>query len=44
LGDSLERKILIIGGVELGPKATSRERRLDPEAKITIVDRSKVFS
>ena len=38
------KKILVIGGVALGPKAASRARRLDPEAEITIIDRGDVFS
>jgi len=32
-------RILIIGGVALGPKAASRARRLDPDAEITIVEK-----
>jgi NADPH-dependent 2,4-dienoyl-CoA reductase/sulfur reductase-like enzyme/rhodanese-related sulfurtransferase len=38
------KKILIIGGVALGPKAAARARRRDPSAKITVVDRSDAFS
>ncbi len=36
---STPRKILIIGGVAAGMKAASRLRRLDPEAKITVIER-----
>ena len=38
------KKILVIGGVALGPKAAARARRRDPEAEITIVDTGDVFS
>lgn len=38
------KKILIIGGVALGPKTASRARRLDPSAKITIIERGDLFS
>ncbi|MFZ5759779.1 MAG: FAD-dependent oxidoreductase [Thermodesulfobacteriota bacterium] len=38
------QKILIIGGVALGPKAASRARRLDPEAEITLIDQDSVIS
>ncbi len=38
------KKILVIGGVALGPKAAARARRRDPEAEITIMDRGDVFS
>lgn len=37
-------KILIIGGVALGPKAASRARRRDPDAEIIIIDKGDVFS
>jgi NADPH-dependent 2,4-dienoyl-CoA reductase/sulfur reductase-like enzyme/rhodanese-related sulfurtransferase len=40
----LGKKILIIGGVALGPKAASRARRRDPDAEITIVERGDLFS
>jgi len=35
------QKIVIIGGVACGPKAAARARRRDPEAEITIVERSE---
>jgi NADPH-dependent 2,4-dienoyl-CoA reductase/sulfur reductase-like enzyme/rhodanese-related sulfurtransferase len=38
------KKILVIGGVALGPKAAARARRRDPEAEITIMDTGEVFS
>lgn len=37
-------KIVIIGGVALGPKTASRVRRLDPSAQITIIERGDIFS
>ena len=38
------KKILVVGGVALGPKAGARARRRDPEAEITIVDMGDIFS
>jgi NADPH-dependent 2,4-dienoyl-CoA reductase/sulfur reductase-like enzyme/rhodanese-related sulfurtransferase/two-component sensor histidine kinase len=32
------RKIIVVGGVAAGPKAASRARRLDPNAKITVYE------
>ena len=40
----MRKKILIMGGVALGPKAAARARRRDPNAEITIVDRGDIFS
>ena len=40
----MANRILIIGGVALGPKAASRARRLDPDAEITLVERGDLFS
>ncbi|MBU0968081.1 MAG: FAD-dependent oxidoreductase [Proteobacteria bacterium] len=40
----MSRKILIIGGVALGPKAASRAKRLDPTAEITLIDQDSVIS
>jgi NADPH-dependent 2,4-dienoyl-CoA reductase/sulfur reductase-like enzyme/rhodanese-related sulfurtransferase len=37
-------KVLIIGGVATGPKAAARLRRLDPNAKITLIERQDVLS
>ncbi len=38
------QKIVIIGGVALGPKAAARCKRLDPEAEVTIVDENEYIS
>jgi len=38
------RQIVIIGGVTAGPKAAARLRRLDEDAKITIVERGESLS
>lgn len=37
-------RILIIGGVEAGPRAASRARWRDPDAEITIVERGRLLS
>lgn len=37
-------KIVIIGGVACGPKAASRARRCDPQAKITIIEQGDLIS
>jgi NADPH-dependent 2,4-dienoyl-CoA reductase/sulfur reductase-like enzyme len=37
-------KVVIIGGVAVGPKTAARLRRLNPEAEITIVEKGKVLS
>ncbi|MCX5916425.1 MAG: pyridine nucleotide-disulfide oxidoreductase, partial [Deltaproteobacteria bacterium] len=37
-------RVVIIGGVAVGPKTASRLRRLNPEAEITIVEKGKVLS
>lgn len=37
-------KIVIIGGVALGPKAASRARRRDPDADLTIIEKGDLFS
>ncbi len=34
-----KKRIVVIGGVAAGPKAASRARRLDPEAKITVFEK-----
>lgn len=39
-----QENILIIGGVACGPKAASRINRLNPEAKITLIEKSDWFS
>ncbi|NIS74588.1 MAG: hypothetical protein GTO08_04785 [Deltaproteobacteria bacterium] len=38
------KNVLIVGGVAVGPKVTSRVRRLDPNAEITIVGKNDLFS
>ena len=35
---SKQNRIIIIGGTACGPKAAARVRRLDPTAKITIIE------
>ncbi|MFH1216269.1 MAG: FAD-dependent oxidoreductase [Pseudomonadota bacterium] len=40
----MSQKILIIGGVALGPKAASRAKRLDPSADITLIDQDSIIS
>ena len=36
---SSEKKVVIIGGTACGPKAAARARRLDPAARITLIER-----
>ena len=38
------QKVVIVGGVALGPKVASRFKRLDPEAEITLLDKDKLIS
>jgi NADPH-dependent 2,4-dienoyl-CoA reductase/sulfur reductase-like enzyme/rhodanese-related sulfurtransferase/two-component sensor histidine kinase len=38
------RRILVIGGVAAGPKAASRARRLDPEARITLLEKGNFLA
>ncbi len=40
----MQNRILIIGGVALGPKAAARARRRDPDADITVVEKGNMFS
>ena len=40
----MPRRIVIIGGVALGPKVACRARRLDPEAQVTMIDRDSIIS
>ncbi|WP_029896257.1 FAD-dependent oxidoreductase [Desulfohalovibrio reitneri] len=40
----MAKRIVIIGGVALGPKAACRARRLDPEAEIVLVDKADIIS
>jgi NADPH-dependent 2,4-dienoyl-CoA reductase/sulfur reductase-like enzyme/rhodanese-related sulfurtransferase len=41
---SMSYKVLVIGGVALGPKAASRCKRLMPEADITLIDENNYIS
>ena len=38
------KKIVIIGGVSIGPKAAARARRRDPDADITILEKGEYIS
>ncbi len=38
------RRIVVIGGVAIGPKAASRARRRDPDAEITILEKGEALS
>jgi len=40
----MSKHIVVIGAVALGPKAACRVRRLDPESKVTMVDKGGVIS
>ncbi len=40
----MSRKIVIIGGVALGPKAACRAKRLDPDAEVYLVDKDEYIS
>lgn len=40
----MPKRIVIIGGVALGPKAACRCMRLDPEAQVTLVDENPLIS
>jgi len=40
----MSKHVLVIGAVALGPKAASRFRRLDPEARITMIDQNTYIS
>ncbi len=40
----MPQHVVIIGAVALGPKSACRLKRLDPEAKVTLVDRSATIS
>ena len=37
-------KVVVIGGVALGPKAACRIKRVAPDAEVTMVDASKLIS
>ena len=36
-------KVVVIGGVALGPKAACRIKRVAPDADVTMVDASKLI-
>lgn len=40
----MPKKIVIIGAVALGPKAACRFKRLDPDAKVTMIDQDNLIS
>jgi NADPH-dependent 2,4-dienoyl-CoA reductase/sulfur reductase-like enzyme/rhodanese-related sulfurtransferase len=44
LRDKMAKRIIIVGAVALGPKVACRLRRLDPEARITLIDRDNLIS
>ncbi len=40
----MANNVVVIGAVALGPKAASRFKRLEPGAKVTMLDRSEIIS
>ncbi|MFW5989716.1 MAG: FAD-dependent oxidoreductase [Desulfosudaceae bacterium] len=40
----MSRRIVVIGGVPLGPKAACRAKRLEPEAEVILIDRDDYIS
>ena len=40
----MPQRIVIVGGVACGPKAAARARRLDPDARITIIEKGETLS
>ena len=40
----MSEHVVVIGAVALGPKAAARFKRLSPNAKVTMIDRSEVIS
>ncbi len=40
----MSRRIVVIGGVALGPKAACRAKRLDPEAEVYLIDKDDYMS
>jgi len=38
------RRIVVVGGVAAGPKAASRARRLDPDARITVLEKDNFLA
>jgi len=37
-------KVIIVGGVAIGPKVAARLRRINPEAEITILEKGSLIS
>ncbi|GAB6151747.1 hypothetical protein JCM17380_04970 [Desulfosporosinus burensis] len=37
-------KVIIVGGVAIGPKVAARLRRLNPDAEITILEKGSLIS
>ncbi|MEG2004622.1 MAG: FAD-dependent oxidoreductase, partial [Bilophila sp.] len=40
----MSKRVIVIGGVALGPKAASRLKRLDPSAEVTMIDENTNIS
>ncbi len=40
----MPQHVVIIGAVALGPKAAARFKRLEPDARVTLIDRGKLIS
>jgi len=40
----MQKHVVIIGAVALGPKAAARFKRLDPDSRVTMIDREKLIS
>jgi NADPH-dependent 2,4-dienoyl-CoA reductase/sulfur reductase-like enzyme/rhodanese-related sulfurtransferase len=40
----MSKHVVIVGAVALGPKAACRIKRLDPEARVTMIDKDKLIS
>jgi NADPH-dependent 2,4-dienoyl-CoA reductase/sulfur reductase-like enzyme/rhodanese-related sulfurtransferase len=40
----MQKHVVIIGAVALGPKAAARFKRLEPDSRVTMVDRDKLIS
>ena len=40
----MPQRVIIIGAVALGPKVACRVKRLDPEIKVTLIDRDDRIS
>ncbi|MHC1700430.1 MAG: FAD-dependent oxidoreductase [Humidesulfovibrio sp.] len=40
----MQKHVVVIGAVALGPKAAARFKRLEPDSRVTMVDRGKLIS